>query len=76
MTPLQCSARVIRWICDGIALLFGVAAFVNLVGGEGTLGWEFLGIAAGIFVIGQVIRLSVKGSVAPIKKARVGSPRK
>ncbi|MHB1207308.1 MAG: hypothetical protein ACYCZX_17190 [Rhodospirillaceae bacterium] len=46
MTRKQRIARAARWACDGVAVILGVAAFVDLVGGEGAQGWLFVAFSA------------------------------
>ena len=62
LTRRQRIARTSRWVCDGVVVLLGIVAFVDLVGGEGAQGWLFLLFSGVAFAIGQIIRRFVKGS--------------
>ena len=62
MTRAQRIARSFRWACDGVAVILGIVAFVDLVGGDGSQGWLFVALGAVAFAIGQAIRKIVKGS--------------
>ena len=77
MTRTQRIARVFRWACDGVAVILGVVAFVDLVGGDGAQGWLFVAFSAVALAVGQAVRKIVKGSDwSPSKQASTKGRRK